>query len=46
MGCQLLQLQLQRLLTSLDAMLEAWNAAEKEGKVDFPREKLFLKPIR
>ncbi len=42
----LLSMQLKRLLTSLDALLESWNAAEKSDKVDFHREKLFLKPVR
>ncbi len=41
----LLSLQLKRLLTSLDAMLESWNAAEKGDKVDFPREKPFLRAV-
>ena len=47
-GCraQLLTLQLRQLLCSFDALLEAWNAAEKGEKVDFPREKLFLRPVR
>ncbi len=43
---QILSLQLKRLLTSLDVLLEAWNVAETGEKVDFRREKPFLKPIR
>ncbi|XP_059084495.1 THO complex subunit 5 homolog [Tigriopus californicus] len=46
----LLSMQLQRLLTSLDALLEAWSVALNESnpqaKVDFQREKLFLQSVR
>lgn len=46
----LLSMQLQRLLTSLDALLEAWSVALNEfnpqAKVDFQREKLFLQSVR
>jgi len=47
-GCaqRLLTLQLQQLLLGLDVMLEAWNSLDLQEKVDFPREKLFLKAIR
>ena len=44
----ILSLQLNRLMTSLDATLEAWEANAKNAgkKADFSREKLFLHPIR
>ena len=46
---ELLSLQLQRLLTSLDVLLESWNALEETmvaGKVDFKKEKMFLQTAR
>merc|ERR1711860_111921 len=51
-GPHLLSLQIKRLLTSLDALLEAWSvigdSAESEQKLksDIQREKLFLHPVR
>ena len=41
-------LQLRQLLNSLDVLLEAWNAADSAGggKVDFPREKMFMQAVR
>ena len=42
-----LSLQLRQLLGSLDVLLEAWNAADEAGgKVDFPREKVFMQAVR
>eukprot|EP00095_Tigriopus_kingsejongensis_P000367 maker-scaffold319_size207808-snap-gene-0.28 protein:Tk00367 transcript:maker-scaffold319_size207808-snap-gene-0.28-mRNA-1 annotation:"tho complex subunit 5-like protein" len=43
---KLLSLQLQRLLTSLDALLEAWSILKTDSKASFPKEKLFLQPVR
>ena len=45
---EILSLQLQRLLTSLDVLLEAWNEVknEKGGRVDFQREKIFIHAVR
>ncbi len=46
---EILGLQLQRLLTSLDAMLEAWNEMTHQqggAALEFAREKVFLQPIR
>jgi len=48
-GCHhsLLTLQLQQLLLGLDILLEAWNSLDgNDQKMDFPREKLFLKAVR
>ncbi len=42
----LLTVQLLRLLASLDVMLEAWDAMDRDGGKDFPREKLFFRPVR
>ncbi len=42
----LLNVQLLRLLASLDVMLEAWDAMDGNGGKDFPREKLFFRPVR
>ena len=42
-----LSFQLRRLLSSLDVLLEAWNTEEAGGgKVDFPREKVFMQAVR
>ena len=45
---EILSLQLQRLLTSLDVLLEAWNEIQNDDKggVDFQREKIFIHAVR
>ena len=53
---ELLSLQISRLMTCTDVLLESWNTAQpnlntgslfgKGSGVDFPREKLFLQPVR
>ena len=53
---ELLSLQISRLMTCTDVLLESWNTAQpnlnqgnlfgKGNGVDFPREKLFLQPVR
>ena len=53
---ELLSLQITRLMTCTDVLLESWNTVQpnlnhgglfgKGSGVDFPREKLFLQPVR
>ena len=53
---ELLSLQISRLMTCTDVLLESWNTVQpnlnhgslfgKGSGVDFPREKLFLQPVR
>jgi len=49
-GRYMLTLQIRRLMTLFDVLLESWNQAQVQGdtgaKVDFPREKIFLQPVR
>jgi len=45
-----ISLQVRRLMVLFDVLLESWNQAQVQGdsgaKVDFPREKIFLQPVR
>ena len=45
-----ISLQIRRLMVLFDVLLESWNQAQvnadPSAKVDFPREKIFLQPVR
>jgi len=45
-----LTLQIRRLMVLFDVLLESWNQAQVDSdggvRMDFPREKLFLQPVR
>ncbi|XP_071743634.1 THO complex subunit 5 homolog [Lepeophtheirus salmonis] len=43
---EILSLQIQKLLSGFDVMLEAWNATQDTDHLEFPREKTFLQPVR
>ena len=54
---EILSLQISRLMTCTDVLLESWNSIQpslqesatltnKANGIDFPREKLFLQPVR
>ena len=54
---EILSLQISRLMTCTDVLLESWNTVQpntqngsaalvKGNGIDFPREKLFLQPVR
>ena len=42
----MLSLQIKRLMTCLDVLLESWQMQNPEGKSDFAREKMFLHCVR
>ena len=42
----MLSLQIKKLMVSFDVLLESWQLQSSESKTDFPREKLFLHPVR
>ena len=42
----MLSLQIKRLMTCLDVLLESWQMQNPESKSDFAREKMFLHCVR
>ena len=43
---EILSLQIKKLMASFDVLLESWQMQGTDFKMDFPREKIFLHPVR